>query len=108
MRFFLTAREEIRNIRDAMELKGLSLTPGNLWKKPSLLFEGFLTPLLVRSSTVAEELSAASITRGLDNPGSRTAFTRLRLTGKDFIVTLLFSGTLCGVLFLRAVMGVVL
>lgn len=65
-------------------------------------FEAFMTPLLVRASTVSEELSAASITRGLDNPNPRTSFTKLRLEVKDVLVTLLFASALIVVPILRS------
>ena len=108
MRFFPTAKEEIGHIRDAMKLRGISLSPANIVRRPSLVFESLITPLLVRSSTIAEELSAASITRGLDNPSPRTAFVRLQLRASDITVTALFIVTLAGVLWLRASgMGVV-
>ena len=71
MRFFPTAKEEISHVRDAMSLRGIGFSLRNLRLRPALVFEGFITPLLVRASTIAEELSAASITRGLDNPVSR-------------------------------------
>ena len=102
MRFFPTAREEISQIRDAMALRGISLSVANIVKCPSLIFEGLMTPLLVRSSTIAEELSAASITRGLDNPAPRTAFVRLHIGVQDIAVTSLFIAALVGILWLRA------
>ena len=82
MRFFPTAKEEIRNVRDAMTLRGTNFSLYNLRKRPGIIFEGFIVPLLVRSSTVADELSAASITRGLDNPMLRTAFIKRREIGR--------------------------
>lgn len=102
MRFFPTAKEEIGHIRDAMKLRGISLSPANIFRRPSLVFESLITPLLVRSSTIAEELSAASITRGLDNPAPRTAFVRLQLKMPDIAITVLFIAALVGILWLRA------
>lgn len=102
MRFFPTAREEIAQVKDAMSLRGIELSFANLRKRPSLVFEAFMTPLLVRASTVSEELSAASITRGLDNPNPRTSFTKLRLEVKDVLVTLLFASALIAVPILRS------
>lgn len=102
MRFFPTAKEEISHIRDAMALRGISLSLANIVKRPSLVFEGLMTPLLVRSSTIAEELSAASITRGLDNPAPRTAFVQLHIRVQDIAITGLFIAALLGVLWLRA------
>lgn len=102
MRFFPTAKEEIAHVRDAMSLRGIGFSLRNLRRRPMLVFEGFITPLLVRASTIAEELSAASITRGLDNPAPRTAFVKLKVTFKDIFVTLLFAVLLVSVPLLRA------
>jgi energy-coupling factor transport system permease protein len=104
MRFFPTAKEELGCIRDAMKLRGIRISPRNLAARPSLLLEGFMTPLLVRSSTIADELSAASITRGLDNPAPRTAFVQLHISTADTVVTLLLICALCGVMIVRAFM----
>ncbi len=97
MRFFPTAKEEISQIKDAMALRGIEISLRNIFKRPMILLEGLMTPLLVRASTVAEELSAASITRGLDNPMPRTAFVKLKITAKDVLVTAIFIAALCAV-----------
>lgn len=105
MRFFPTAKEEISYVRDAMSLRGIGFSLRNLRLRPALVFEGFITPLLVRASTIAEELSAASITRGLDNPASRTAFIKLSMTFKDTFLTLIFTVMLVSAPILRATVG---
>ena len=64
MRFFPTAKEEISHVRDAMSLRGIGFSLRNLRLRPALVFEGFITPLLVRAFTIVEELSAASIKIG--------------------------------------------
>ncbi len=95
MRFFPTAKEELSYIKDAMKMRGIQISLHNLVTRPSILIEGFMTPLLVRAFTIAEELSAAAITRGLDNPDPRTAFVRLHVGVKDTMVMFLFSLALC-------------
>lgn len=102
MRFFPTAKEELGHIRDAMALRGINLSVTNVFRRPTLVFEGLMTPLLVRSSTIAEDLSVASITRGLDNPAPRTAFVRLHLTLLNIVITVLFIAVLLSVLWLRS------
>ena len=102
MRFFPTVKEELSHVRDAMSLRGIGFTLRNLRLRPAFVFEGFITPLLVRASTIAEELSAASITRGLDNPVPRTAFIKLGVTFIDICLTLIFVAMLISVLLFRA------
>ena len=105
MRFFPTAKEEIRNVRDAMTLRGTNFSLYNLRKRPGIIFEGFIVPLLVRSSTVADELSAASITRGLDNPILRTAFIKLDMKLRDIFITLIFVSGFVGIFIMKTVAG---
>lgn len=105
MRFFPTAKEETSHVRDAMSIRGLGISLHNLRYRPRLIFEGFIIPLLVRASTIAEELSAASITRGLDNPAPRTAFVKLKIRTKDTLVTFIFAGILIFVMVLRIFFG---
>ena len=99
MRFFPTAKEEISHVRDAMSLRGIGFSWRNLRRRPGLVFEGFITP------TIAEELSAASITRGLDNPAPRTAFIKLNITVKDTFLTVIFTLLLISVVLLRTIVG---
>ena len=103
MRFFPTAKEEISHVRDAMSLRGIGFSLRNLRLRPVLVFEGFIVPLLVRASTIAEELSAASITRGLDNPVPRTSFMKLNITFKDTFLNFLFTVIFVFVLILRTI-----
>jgi energy-coupling factor transport system permease protein len=98
MRFFPTAKEELHRVRDAMRMRGLGLSFQNLITRPAFLLEGFMTPLMMRSSTIADELSAASITRGIDNPKPRTAFFRLKTTPGDTTVTILAMLMIAGTL----------
>lgn len=106
MRFSPTAKEEIVQIRDAMALRGIDISWRNIFKRPMLVFEGLMTPLLVRASTVAEELSAAAITRGLDNPAPRTAFKKLHITVFDIAITAVVILALFSVWCVKAVLGV--
>lgn len=105
MRFFPTAKEEIQSLRDAMALRGISFSLKNLLKRPMVILEGLMAPLLIRASLIAEELSAASITRGLDNPNPRTAFIKLHITALDVLITLLFVSALCGIVVWKMVAG---
>lgn len=98
MRFFPTAKEELRCVRDAMRLRGIGFSFRNLVTRPAVLLEGFMIPLMVRASTIADELSAASITRGIDNPAPRTAFFRLHIRPGDTAVTIAVVLAIGGVL----------
>ena len=105
MRFFPTVKEELRNISDAMRLRGMGFSFGNFVRHPIYLFEGFFTPMMMRATTISEELSASAITRGLDSPQPRTAFNKLRITFRDIAITVLFSGVLCALIVAKRYMG---
>lgn len=92
LRFFPTARDEWANIRDALYLRGLELSIKNLVTRPTLMFEGLLMPIMMRAAVVSEELSASSISRGIDNPGARTHFRESRITARDTMFSLCFVG----------------
>jgi energy-coupling factor transport system permease protein len=72
LRFFPTAREEFTAIRDAARLRGLRFS-----------MERTLVPMMLRCANIAEELSAASVTRGIESAGKRTSMRDLRLGAAD-------------------------
>jgi energy-coupling factor transport system permease protein len=79
LRFFPTAREEFAAIRDAARLRGLRFG-----------VERTLVPMMLRCANIAEELSAASVTRGIERAGKRTSMCELRLGIPDFGVAACF------------------
>ncbi|MDR1206342.1 MAG: energy-coupling factor transporter transmembrane protein EcfT [Peptococcaceae bacterium] len=80
LRFFPTAREEFAAIRDAARLRGLRFS-----------MERTLVPMMLRCASIAEELSAASVTRGIESAGKRTSMRELRLHTLDFGVAAVFT-----------------
>lgn len=83
LRFFPTFGEEMERIYDAMKLRGMGVSVKNIFTKPLMMFEAVLIPLIMRSSTIAEELSASAVTRGIDNPQIRTSFNEMKISVKD-------------------------
>jgi energy-coupling factor transport system permease protein len=79
LRFFPTAREEFAAIRDAARLRGLGFS-----------MERTLVPMMLRCANIAEELSAASVTRGIESPKKRTSMGELRLGPPDFALAAAF------------------
>lgn len=71
-RFFPTFAEEYRSIQDAMRMRGIS------WKKgPVAMLEYRFVPLIVSAVKIGEDLSAASVTRGLGGSVARTNACRI-------------------------------
>ena len=61
LRFFPTFSEEIHNIYDAMKLRGIALSWKNVFTRPVLILEAIAIPIVMRSASIAEELSASGI-----------------------------------------------
>ncbi len=90
LRFFPTFSEEIHNIYDAMKLRGITVSWKNVFTRPLLLLEAMAVPIVMRSASIAEELSASAVTRGIDNPAQRTSFIRLKIHKRDIVVLFIF------------------
>ena len=68
MRYFPAIREETGYIRDAMRLRGI---------RGLAKLEGIMVPLMVSATGTAEELSAAAVTRGIEDPAPKTSLVEL-------------------------------
>jgi energy-coupling factor transport system permease protein len=91
LRFIPTAREEFHHIGEAMKLRGKGITVRNMLTRPLATIENTLIPMMLRSAIIAEELSAAAVTRGIDGSHRRTAFYLLRFGVLDALCVLLFG-----------------
>ena len=76
LRYFPAIKEEIAHIRDAMRLRNIS----GLEK-----VEATLVPLMISATNTAEELSAAAVTRGIENPAKKTSLIQLKMHLFDWI-----------------------
>lgn len=83
MRFFPTVKEEYMHIRDAMKLKGIGLNFKNVLLHPLTLSEYILIPVMLRCSNIADELSAAATTRGIESDQKRTSLYEPSFSGCD-------------------------
>ena len=61
-------------IRDAMKLRDV---------RGLARLEGTVMPLMVSATETAEELSAAAVTRGIEDPAPKTSAVSLRLSPVD-------------------------
>lgn len=84
-RFFPTLIEEFRSIMDAMRMRGIGLNI-RTFKSPLTVLEYILVPLLINAVKTGDELSAASLTRGLSNPVKRTHICEVGFKIPDIIV----------------------
>lgn len=83
IRYFPAIFEEVKHIHNAMKLRTIP---------PSEKMECFVVPFMMAASTTVEELSAAAVTRGIENPAKKTSVTQLRFHFIDYIVLLTEAG----------------
>ena len=84
IRFFPTLREDYRQIRNAMALRGIATGTAGLLRHPAQSLEYILMPLLMNSNNVAQDLSVATLTKGIGLPGTHTCMTEIRMTALDW------------------------
>ena len=84
-RFFPTVLEEYRSICDAMRLRGVGWRSG-----PVALVEYRLVPLVAGMVKIGDELSAASVTRGLGGEAVRTSRCRIGFAAADAALATVF------------------
>lgn len=84
-RFFPTMMEEWAAIGDAMKMRGIHLRGG----KAVSILEYRLVPMLMCCVKIGEELSAASLTRGLGGPVKRTNICEIGLHVQDILLLFL-------------------
>lgn len=82
-RYIPSVYEEIKSITNAMKMRGFGLNVKSL-KNPLKLVEFYMIPILVSAIKTADELSVASLTRGLSNPEARTHFMEVKLNKIDY------------------------
>lgn len=75
LRYFPAIKEEIGYIQDAMKLRNI---------RGIQKLEGILVPVMISATATAEELSAAAVTRGIENPKPKTSMVRMHMRLWDF------------------------
>lgn len=70
LRYFPAIREETGYIRDAMRLRNI---------RGVEKAEAMVVPLMISATETAEELSAAAVTRGIEDPAPKTSTVRLSM-----------------------------
>ena len=90
LRYLPTIREDWHSIRDAMRLRDVSPTLWGFLKAPVMTVNCIYVPLLTAASRAADELSIASVTRGIENPKPRTCLVPIRMRFADYLTMTLF------------------
>lgn len=73
-----------------MRLRDISPTFLGLLTHPVRTVECVYVPMMMAASKAADELSIASVTRGIENPGPRTCLVQIRFTIADVLAVVSF------------------
>ena len=91
LRYLPAIREDWHYIKDAMRLRDVSPTLISFLKAPAMTVNCIYVPMLTAASKTADELSIASVTRGIENPKPRTCLGEIRMRVADWAVMVLFA-----------------
>lgn len=86
LRYIPAIREDWRFIKDAMRMRGVSPSLAGFMRRPGMTVECLYVPLMMGASNVADELSMASVARGIENPAPRTCFTPIEFRASDGVL----------------------
>lgn len=102
-RCFPTISEEWSAIKTAMKMRGIEFSFKNIVTRPSETIVHILVPLFISALNISDELAAAAICRGLDNPGTHTCMTQIRFRWYDiaFLLVVTFALVVICVLNIR-------
>ena len=93
-RFFPSFREESRNIKLAMRIRGIT------FKNPIKYIEYVIVPLLVISSNISDDIAKAAETKCIENPVKKTRYVPVKIKAVDFVyVFFMVSMVIGGILW---------
>lgn len=86
LRYFPAIKEEWGHIKDAMKIRKISSNSINPFKNIGQKMECYMVPLLISASKTSDELAAAAVTRGIDNPNQFTCRQYRELAFNDYLI----------------------
>ncbi len=90
LRYFPTMTEEWGFIKDAMSLRGISISPAGLLLHPVKTMEYVYVPMLVSASKISDEITQAAVTRGIDHMRRRSCLETVGFCGWDAVFLALY------------------
>ncbi|HEO7584063.1 TPA: energy-coupling factor transporter transmembrane protein EcfT [Streptococcus agalactiae] len=86
IRFIPTISGEFKTIREAMRVRGFTGSVKRVLFHPLQTMEYAVVPLIFRSIKVGDELAAAAIVRGIENPTKKNSYYETKFTKADLII----------------------
>ncbi|MGU8435393.1 energy-coupling factor transporter transmembrane component T [Clostridium perfringens] len=90
LRYLPSIQEDWHYIKDAMKMRGISPSLKGFITSPSITVNCIYVPLMMAASKVADELTIASVTRGIENPKPRTSLIQIKINKVDICALLIF------------------
>ncbi len=100
-RFYPTLGEEWKNIKNAMNMRGIGFNFVNIVSRPLMTLEYVMVPLLSSSSRIGDELSAAGHTKGVDAPCKKNRYKSARFGIADVLIWLYIVACFAFALMMR-------
>lgn len=101
MRYIPAIREDWGYIKDAMRMRGVNPTLSGFLRRPGLTVECLYVPLMMSALNVADELSCASVARGIENPAPRTCYLHIEFGTADAVTAVVAAVVLILAIILR-------
>lgn len=102
-RYVPTILQEFKRIDESLKMRSLGFSLQNM-KHPIRTVGNYIVPILARSEKISEELSAASLCKGLNTERDRTSLTDVRISAQDIIYLAIMLLAAAGVLIFDGVM----
>ncbi|WP_329886218.1 energy-coupling factor transporter transmembrane component T [Pseudoramibacter faecis] len=99
LRYFPTMTEEWGYIKDAMALRGITVSFAGFLRHPLRTMEYVYVPMLVSASKISDEITQAAITRGIDHAGRRSCIEQVGFSIRDALIVMLYIGIICMIVF---------
>lgn len=84
LRYFPAIKEEFGNIRSAVKLQNIPF---------SERLECTIVPIMMSAANTSDEIAAAAVVRGIENPCKKTSYVNIHITCPDIII--MISATVC-------------
>jgi energy-coupling factor transport system permease protein len=85
LRYFPAIAEDGIKIKKAMKMRGLTPSLKGFLRAPAINIECVYVPLMMSGARRADELSAAAISRGIENPAKRTSYQLIGFKTADVV-----------------------
>ena len=95
LRYFPTMTEEWNYIKDAMALRGITVSFTGVLRHPVRIMEYVYVPMLVSASKISDEITQAAITRGIDHVGRRSCLEKVYFSVWDALIVGMYIGITC-------------